>query len=109
GKVSDLKGNILNSVASGATWKRQYESNFCSRFWLRGTCVCELWPKSGTSHDEDRGVCRWMFLVHPASIRQGTRRAQNGGGLLRWNRTKTDLQARDVGKNKVSRINRDHL
>ena len=41
-----------------------------------------------------------MFLVHPASIRQSTGRDQNGGGLLRWNRTKPDLQARDVGKTK---------
>src|SRR3954465_6698863 len=50
-----------------------------------------------------------MFLVHPARIRQSTGRDQNGGGLFRWNRTKPDLQPRDFGKNKVSRINRNHL
>src|SRR4029079_4181084 len=30
-------------------------------------------------------------------------------GLLRWNRTGSDLQARYVGKNELSRINRNHL
>src|SRR4029077_1930454 len=88
--------------------KRQYESNFSSRFWLRRTCR-ELWTKSRSSHDEDRGFRRWLFLVHPARVRQSIGRDQNGGGLLRWNRTKPDLQARDVGKNKISRINRNHL
>src|SRR5204862_4080808 len=78
-------------------------------FWLRGTCGRELWAKSRSSHDEDRGFRGWVFLVHPASIRQNTGRDQNRGGLLRWNRTEPDLQARNVGKNKLSRINRNQL
>jgi len=50
-----------------------------------------------------------MFLVHPAGIRQNTGRDQNRGGVLRRHRTESHLQARDVGKNKLSRINRNHL
>src|SRR5207244_1124890 len=83
--------------------------NFSSRFWLRGTCGCELWTKSRPNQDKNRRFCRWVFLVHPARIRQNIGRDQNRSGLLRWNRTEPDLQPRDVGKNKLSRINRNHL
>jgi len=51
-------------------------------FSVLAACTCgrELWAKSGPIVDEDRGFRRWLFLVHPARIRQNSGRDQNGGG-----------------------------
>src|SRR5438067_1447750 len=59
--------------------------------------------------NQERDFCRRVFLVHSTGLRQGTRRDQDNGGLLRRNGTESDLQPRWLGKNEVPRIDRDRL
>src|SRR5205085_6237863 len=92
---------------------REYEFIFFPRVWLgsafRSSGHCQPWANSCSGGDKDRGFRRRLFLVHPARVRQGPWRCQNRGGLLWGNRAKPHLPARHIGKDKLSRINRNHL